>query len=117
MTGIAGSLYTIERFGRRTLILTASCILIVINTIIASIGFMPETSNTQSATLALICIWVFSYSCGLSGSCWSAPAEVATMRLRAKSISAILMTNALSNVLYGSTVSSADSREVISSGC
>lgn len=106
MTGIIGSLYTIERFGRRTLIITATCILIIINTIIASLGFVEQSATVQNTTLALICIWVFSYSCGLSGSCWSAPAECPTLRLRAKTMSAILGTNALSNVLYGSTVSS-----------
>lgn len=105
MVGICGSLYTIERFGRRTLILTATAILIVLNVCIASLGFAEQTSSVQSATLGLICIWVFSYSCGLSGSCWSAPAECPTLRLRAKTMSAILASNALANVLWGSTVS------------
>lgn len=104
MTGIGGSLYTIEKFGRRTLIIISSCVLIAINTTIASMGFVEQTKTVQNATLALICIWVFTYSCGLSGSCWSAPAECPTLRLRAKTMSAILGTNALSNVLYGSTV-------------
>lgn len=104
MIGIVGSLYTIERFGRRKLIITSTLILISLNVCVASLDFVPDSSAVQQATLALICLWVFTYACGLSSTCWAAPAECPTLRLRAKTMSAILMTNSLSNVLYSSTI-------------
>lgn len=105
MIGIIGSLYTIERFGRRKLIITSTSILLVLNVCVASLDFAEDSGPIQQATLGLICIWVFIYACGLSSTCWAAPAECPTLRLRAKTMSAILMTNSLSNVLYSSTVS------------
>ncbi|ODN95257.1 hypothetical protein L198_04646 [Cryptococcus wingfieldii CBS 7118] len=99
------SFYTIERFGRRTLILAGGVGCTIFNVIIGATGFMPKDSTTtDNTTLAFICLWVFTYATTFAGTCWSISAEVATPRLRAKATAFAISTNAISGALFNTTV-------------
>ncbi|TYJ58911.1 hypothetical protein B9479_000344 [Cryptococcus floricola] len=99
------SFYTIERFGRRTLILAGGVGCTIFNVIIGATGFMPKNSTTtDNTTLAFICLWVFTYATTFAGTCWSISAEVATPRLRAKATAFAISTNAMSGALFNTTV-------------
>ncbi|ODO05600.1 hypothetical protein I350_04658 [Cryptococcus amylolentus CBS 6273] len=99
------SFYTIERFGRRTLILAGGVGCTIFNVIIGATGFMPKDSTTtNNTTLAFICLWVFTYATTFAGTCWSISAEVATPRLRAKATAFAISTNAMSGALFNTTV-------------
>ncbi|WVQ72838.1 hypothetical protein IAR50_002399 [Cryptococcus sp. DSM 104548] len=99
------SFYTIERFGRRTLILVGGVGCTIFNVIIGATGFMPKNSTTtDNTTLAFICLWVLTYATTFAGTCWSISAEVATPRLRAKATAFAISTNAMSGALFNTTV-------------
>jgi SP family sugar:H+ symporter-like MFS transporter len=97
--------YLIERLGRRTLVLAGGIGCCIFNILIGSMGLLEQTSAVQSATLAIICMWVFTYACGFAGTGWTVAGEVATPRLRAKTTAFVAATNAISGAIYNSTVS------------
>ncbi|OCF31720.1 hypothetical protein I316_06527 [Kwoniella heveanensis BCC8398] len=98
------SFYGIERFGRRTLILSGGLSCTVFNIAIASLGFAHKSDSTDSATLAFICLWVFMYAFGFAGTGWTCAAEIATPRLRAKTTAFAASTNAISGAIFNSVV-------------
>jgi SP family sugar:H+ symporter-like MFS transporter len=98
------SFYTVERFGRRTLILAGAIGCFIFNLVIASFGFAETSDAVNSAMLAMICLWVFTYAACFAGSCWTVAGEIATPRLRAKTLSFVVGTNAISGIIFNSAV-------------
>ncbi|WWC89877.1 uncharacterized protein L201_004805 [Kwoniella dendrophila CBS 6074] len=98
------SFYGIERFGRRTLILSGGAACTLFNVAIAGLGFAKKSDATDNATLAFICLWVFMYAFGFAGTGWTCAAEIATPRLRAKTTAFAASTNAISGAIFNSTV-------------
>lgn len=98
------SFYTVERFGRRALTLIGGVGSLLFNVLLGVFGLLVQTSAVQSATLAMICLWVVLYAICFAGSGWTVASEIATPRLRAKSTAFIVSTNAISGAIFNTTV-------------
>ena len=68
-------------------------------------GVIKQTTTSQNATLAVICIWVFVYALGFAGTGWILAGEVATPRLRAKTAAFTAASNGVAGAIYDTTVS------------
>ena len=98
------SFYTVERFGRRALTLIGGVGSLLFNVLLGVFGLLVQTSAVQSATLAMICLWVVLYAICFAGSGWTVASEIATPRLRAKSTAFIVSTNAISGAIFVSNM-------------
>ncbi|WVQ63618.1 uncharacterized protein L199_001771 [Kwoniella botswanensis] len=98
------SFYLVERAGRRTLILCGGAASAVLCVVIGVMGVIEQTTSSQSASLAVICIWVVVYALCFAGTGWLLAGEISTPRLRAKTSSFIAATNAIAGTLYNTTV-------------
>ncbi|WRT68794.1 uncharacterized protein IL334_005774 [Kwoniella shivajii] len=98
------SFYLVERTGRRTLILYGGVASVVLCVIIGTMGVIEQTTSSQSATLAVICMWVVVYALCFAGTGWLLAGEISTPRLRAKTASFVAATNAIAGTLYNTTV-------------
>ncbi|WVW79665.1 hypothetical protein I302_101634 [Kwoniella bestiolae CBS 10118] len=98
------SFYLVERAGRRSLILYGGVASAVLCVIIGTMGVIEQTTATQSASLAVICMWVVVYALCFAGTGWLLAGEISTPRLRAKTASFIAATNAIAGTLYNTTV-------------
>ncbi|WWC88371.1 uncharacterized protein L201_003282 [Kwoniella dendrophila CBS 6074] len=98
------SFYLVERTGRRTLILYGGAASAVLCVIIGTMGVIDQTTQTQNATLAVICMWVVIYALCFAGTGWLVAGEISTPRLRAKTASFVAATNAIAGTIYNTTV-------------
>lgn len=104
IASVAASFYTIELFGRRTLILVGGVSLFLVNIALGITGVVPRTDAVLNVTLAFICIWVFIYASCFAGTGWTLAAEIATPRLRAKTTALAYSTYTLVGLIFSVTV-------------
>lgn len=102
--GLLVSFYTVEKFGRRTLILTGGVTLAIVNIVIACLGFPDKTDTVLNLTLAFICIWVFLYATMFAGTAWTLAGEIASPRLRSKTTTFSTNTYSIHGLVFSTTV-------------
>ncbi|EEU36033.1 uncharacterized protein NECHADRAFT_85395 [Fusarium vanettenii 77-13-4] len=92
LVGVFSSLWTLDRFGRRTILLTGSFLMFVPHLIIAVLGW-------TSVTFLLFYMLAFGASWGPVP--WAMPAEVFPSSLRAKGVAISTCSNWINNFIIG----------------
>ncbi|KAH6986603.1 MFS hexose transporter [Ilyonectria destructans] len=96
MVGNIGSWFLVDRVGRRSLTLWGTAIVTVILWLIGGLA-TAGTPDCIKGVVALLCLYNFAFNITIGATAYSALAEIATARLRAKTASLGL---ALQNALY-----------------
>ncbi|KAF6823366.1 MFS monosaccharide transporter [Colletotrichum plurivorum] len=106
LVGVLPSLWTMDRFGRRWILLIGSVGMTVCHTVIAALVAVfshdwPSytTQGWVSVAFLLVYIWVFGFSWGPVP--WALPSEVFPSSLRAKGVAVSTCSNWINNFIIG----------------
>ncbi|KAM0335047.1 hypothetical protein ACHAQA_000081 [Verticillium albo-atrum] len=102
--GIILSFYTVDKVGRRNLVIYGGAGMAVLSLLVGGLGFMKQTSASGSALVALCSMWAFVYANTLAPIGWVSLVEISTPVLRAKTTSVAVTIQYLSGVLFNYTV-------------
>lgn len=71
IVGILTSFYTVDKVGRRALLIYGGAAMCVINALVGGLGFMKQTNATGIALVFLCSLWAFVYANSLApiGKC------------------------------------------------
>lgn len=78
------SFYTLDKIGRRPLLLGAMVVISIANFAVGICGFYLDSQATKNGVIVLACIWITAYASGLAPVGPSYQGESSTLRLRAK---------------------------------
>lgn len=92
------SFYTVERFGRRTLLLWGAGLMLVCEFIIAIVGTVAEGSNVASTCLIVfVCIYIFGFASTWGPGAFVVVGELFPLPIRAKGVGLSVASNWLWN--------------------
>lgn len=97
-----GSQFLLERFGRRSIILSGNVVLAFINLAVGALYY--KTPLVGWALVTLTCLWTATYACTVGPVANIMVAEIPTQRLRAKSIGMAQLGAALVSLIWSYTV-------------
>lgn len=79
VVGIIIAFYTVDRVGRRTLVIGGGAVMAILSFVVGGLGFMEQTSASGMALVALCSIWAFVYANSLAPIGMFAPFPVFPM--------------------------------------
>ncbi|KAM5341255.1 hypothetical protein ACJ41O_015364 [Fusarium nematophilum] len=100
VVGIIISFYTVDKVGRRTLVIGGGAAMATICFIVGGLGFMKQTSASGMALVALCSLWAFVYANSLAPIGWISLVELSTPSLRAKTTSIAVTIQYLTGILF-----------------
>ncbi|KAH6876392.1 general substrate transporter [Thelonectria olida] len=104
VVGIIIAFYTVDKVGRRTLVIGGGVAMALICFIVGGLGFMEQTSASGMALVALCSLWAFVYANSLAPIGWISLVELSTPSLRAKTTSIAVTIQYLTGILFNYTV-------------
>ncbi|GFZ43381.1 hypothetical protein JCM24511_01101 [Saitozyma sp. JCM 24511] len=104
LAGIIISFWTTERVGRRPLLLYGCVIMFIANIGLGLSGSFTITSSALNASLAMSCIWVFTYAMSAAPIGFVVAAETATPRLKSLTTGFAIGCYGALNVVFQFTV-------------
>ncbi|KAH7385141.1 general substrate transporter [Cadophora sp. MPI-SDFR-AT-0126] len=104
VVGILTSFYTVDRIGRRALLLYGGCAMCVINFAVGGLGFLKPTDSNGIALVFLCSLWAFVYANSLAPIGWIALVESSSPRLRAKTTAIAVTIQYCTGILFSYTV-------------
>lgn len=92
------SFYTIEKFGRRTLLIYGALAMVVCEFVVAIVGTVKEGSAAASTCLVVfVCIYIFAFASTWGPSAWVLIGELFPLPIRAKGVALCTASNWLWN--------------------
>ncbi|OAL57382.1 general substrate transporter [Pyrenochaeta sp. DS3sAY3a] len=104
VVGILTSFYTVDKVGRRALVLYGGSAMCVINAVVGGLGFMKQNNASGIALVFLCSLWAFVYANSLAPIGWISLVETSSPRLRAKTTSVAVTVQYLTGILFNYTV-------------
>jgi MFS family permease len=96
------SFYTIERFGRRSLLIYGAFLMLVCEFIIALVGTFAPASNAASKVLiAFVCVYIFAFASTWGPAAWVIIGELFPLPIRAKGVALSTASNWFWNCVIG----------------
>ncbi|CAJ2507740.1 Uu.00g089260.m01.CDS01 [Anthostomella pinea] len=93
------SFWSIERFGRRSLLLWGAVGMIVCQFIVAIIGTVTDTAPATKAMIAFICIYLFFFASTWGPGAWVLIGEIYPLPMRARGVALSTASNWLWNCI------------------
>ncbi|KAK4183133.1 general substrate transporter [Podospora australis] len=94
------SFYTMERLGRRTLLIWGALGMVICQYIVAIVGTVkPDDDNAVKAMIAFICIYIFFFATTWGPGAWVVIGEVFPLPMRAKGVALSTASNWLWNCI------------------
>ena len=97
---VCGTLYVVDRFGRRTNILYGVGTIIVVNFIIGGTGLVKDNDQALKATISFMMMYGFFYNFGLGSVCYPIASENPTSALRTKTIGLALSSTNIAGMVW-----------------
>ncbi|KAF2021571.1 general substrate transporter [Aaosphaeria arxii CBS 175.79] len=104
IVGILTSFYTVDRIGRRNLVLGGGAAMCTLNAVVGGLGFMKQNNASGVALVFLCSLWAFVYANTLAPIGWISLVEMSSPRLRAKTTSVAVTIQYLTGILFSYTV-------------
>ncbi|KAJ0149867.1 Uncharacterized protein HZ326_7543, partial [Fusarium oxysporum f. sp. albedinis] len=104
VVGIIISFYTVDKVGRRTLVIGGGAAMATICLIVGGLGFIKQTSASGMALVALCSLWAFVYANTLAPIGWISLVEISSPSLRAKTTSIAVTIQYATGILFNYTV-------------
>ncbi|KAF4334038.1 general substrate transporter [Fusarium beomiforme] len=104
VVGIIISFYTVDKVGRRTLVIGGGAAMATICLIVGGLGFMKQTNASGMALVALCSLWAFVYANTLAPIGWISLVEISSPSLRAKTTSIAVTIQYATGILFNYTV-------------
>lgn len=106
LIGVCSSLWTMDRFGRRPLLLTGSALMFISHFIIAILvgkfsNNWPAHRPEGWASVAMLLFYMLSFGASWGPVPWAMPSEVFPSSLRAKGVALSTCSNWLNNFIIG----------------
>jgi len=96
------SFYTIEKFGRRPILIIGGIIMCFCEFIIAIVGTADSSSKAANKTLvAFVCIYVAAFACTWGPAAWVVIGELFPLPIRSKGVALSTASNWLWNCVIG----------------
>jgi MFS family permease len=96
------SFYTIERFGRRTLLIYGALLMLISEFIIAIVGTAAPRSEAASKVLiAFVCVYIFGFASTWGPAAWVIIGELFPLPIRAKGVALSTASNWFWNCIIG----------------
>jgi MFS transporter, SP family, sugar:H+ symporter len=96
------SFYTIERFGRRSLLIYGAILMIFCEFTIAIVGTVAPGSNAASKVLiAFVCVYIFAFASTWGPAAWVIIGELFPLPIRAKGVALSTASNWFWNCIIG----------------
>ncbi|KAI1498204.1 putative transporter [Biscogniauxia marginata] len=93
------SFWTIEKFGRRSLLLWGALGMVVCQFIVAIIGTITSTPSATSAMIAFICIYIFFFASTWGPGAWVLIGELYPLPMRSRGVALSTASNWLWNCI------------------
>jgi len=93
------SFWTIERFGRRTLLIYGAGGMVVCQFIVAIIGTVDNSKTTVKAMIAFICIYIFFFASTWGPGAWVVIGEIFPLPIRSRGVGLSTASNWLWNCI------------------
>ncbi|KAI1845159.1 hypothetical protein JX265_002757 [Neoarthrinium moseri] len=94
------SFYTIEKLGRRTLLIWGALGMVICQFIVAIIGTVkPNDSSATSAMIAFICIYIFFFASTWGPGAWVVIGEIFPLQIRSRGVALSTASNWLWNCI------------------
>lgn len=91
------SFWTVERFGRRALLIYGAAGMTVCEFIVAIIGVCSDSSSALTAMIAFICIYIFFFASTWGPGAWVVVGEIFPLPIRARGVALSTASNWLWN--------------------
>ncbi|RFN47645.1 maltose permease mal31 [Fusarium flagelliforme] len=104
VVGIIIAFYTVDKVGRRTLVIYGGAAMATICFVVGGLGFMKQTSASGMALVALCSLWAFVYANTLAPIGWISLVEISSPSLRAKTTSIAVTIQYATGILFNYTV-------------
>ncbi|KAJ4024661.1 hypothetical protein NW752_003221 [Fusarium irregulare] len=104
VVGIIIAFYTVDKVGRRTLVIYGGAAMATICFIVGGLGFMKQNSASGMALVALCSLWAFVYANTLAPIGWISLVEISSPSLRAKTTSIAVTIQYATGILFNYTV-------------
>jgi hypothetical protein len=98
--GIIISFFTVDRVGRRALVIYGGAIMAVLTLIVGCLSFVPMNAASGGALVAICCLWAFVYANTLAPIGWVSLVEISSPSVRAKTTSLAVTIQYLSGILF-----------------
>ena len=96
------SFYTIERFGRRPLLIYGAVAMTICHFIVAIIGSVDSTNaSCQKAMIAFVCIYIFWFASTWGPCAWVSIGEIFPLPIRSKGVAMSTASNWFWNCIIG----------------
>ncbi|KAK4964412.1 hypothetical protein LTR66_012300 [Elasticomyces elasticus] len=96
------SFYTIEKFGRRTLLIYGAIGMLVCEFIVAIVGTAdPKGHSAQGALIAFVCIYIFFFASTWGPGAWVVIGEIFPLPIRSKGVAVSTASNWFWNCIIG----------------
>lgn len=104
LVGVASSLTTLDRFGRRKILIIGSIAMFVAHTIIAVLvgkysNDWPSHTDAGWASVAFLFIYMLAFGASWGPVPWAMPAEIFSSSLRAKGVAISTCSNWINNFI------------------
>ncbi|KAJ4393993.1 hypothetical protein N0V93_003210 [Gnomoniopsis smithogilvyi] len=93
------SFWTVERFGRRPLLIWGALGMVVCQFIVAIIGTITSTASATSAMIAFICIYIFFFASTWGPGAWVLIGEIYPLQIRSRGVALSTASNWLWNCI------------------
>ncbi|KAH6695908.1 general substrate transporter [Leptodontidium sp. MPI-SDFR-AT-0119] len=104
VVGILTSFYTVDKVGRRALLLYGGAAMCVINFAVGGLGFLEPTNASGIALVFLCSLWAFVYANSLAPIGWISLVESSSPQLRAKTTAIAVTIQYCTGILFSYTV-------------
>jgi SP family sugar:H+ symporter-like MFS transporter len=92
------SFYTIEKFGRRTLLIYGAALMLICEFIIAIVGTAaPDSKAATTCLIVFVCIYIFGFASSWGPTAWVVIGEIFPLPVRAKGVALATASNWLWN--------------------
>lgn len=90
--------YTIEKFGRRSLLISGAALMLVCEFIIAIVGTVdPDSKAATTCLIVFVCIYIFGFATTWGPAAWVVIGEIFPLPIRAKGVAMATASNWLWN--------------------
>lgn len=93
------SFWTVERFGRRPLLIWGALGMVICQFIVAIVGTITETGPATSAMIAFICIYIFFFASTWGPGAWVLIGEIYPLQIRSRGVALSTASNWLWNCI------------------
>ncbi|EJP68117.1 hexose transporter [Beauveria bassiana ARSEF 2860] len=106
LVGVVSSLWTMDRFGRRKLLLTGSVAMCISHIIITALvgmysGNWPQHTTAGWTSVAFLFVYMLAFGASWGPVPWAMPAEIFPSSLRAKGVAISTCSNWINNFIIG----------------